>query len=212
MLSDDGKEFRQVYQHDGTVFHGFEDKKPLVVALKNARARYVRLALPGKSYLHLDEVEVYRQNRAEEESGAELPGGPGERLAMVGGPQRASSAGGLGARAKQTLAVCERLAGEVAQVSALTNAVAIARSQTATRPPGLRRVRETAAFSRPAGCERRLALRNPLLGEFDTLLFTKRVPGSFNHMSDQYYGWWSKPGGGIYLLRGFTTDHRPSSA
>jgi hypothetical protein len=48
--------------------------------------------------------------------------------------------------------------------------------------------------------QRWLALKNPLLN-FDTLLFTKRVPPSFNHMSDQYYGWWSKPGGGIYVLR-----------
>jgi hypothetical protein len=47
--------------------------------------------------------------------------------------------------------------------------------------------------------QRRLALRNPLL-DFDTLLFTKRVPSSFNHMSDQYYGWFSKPGGGLYVL------------
>ncbi len=54
--------------------------------------------------------------------------------------------------------------------------------------------------------QRQLALRNPQLREFDTLIFTKRVPGSFNHMSDQYYGWWSKPGGGIFLLRGFTSD------
>jgi hypothetical protein len=54
--------------------------------------------------------------------------------------------------------------------------------------------------------QRQLALRNPLLHQFDTLLFTKRVPGSFNHMSDQYYGWWSKPGGGIFLLRNVTSD------
>jgi len=53
--------------------------------------------------------------------------------------------------------------------------------------------------------QRKLALANPLL-TFDTILFTKRVPPSFNHMSDQYYGWWSKPGGGIYLLRNFKTD------
>ena len=39
--------------------------------------------------------------------------------------------------------------------------------------------------------------------DFDAVLFTKRVPGSFNHMSDQYFGWWSRPGGGIHILRGF---------
>ena len=48
-------------------------------------------------------------------------------------------------------------------------------------------------------------MANPLL-DFDSILVTKRVPGSFNHMSDQYYGWWSRPGGGIYLLKRFKTE------
>ncbi len=50
--------------------------------------------------------------------------------------------------------------------------------------------------------QRNHVLQEPLL-DFDTLLFVKRVPGSFNHMSDQNIGWWSRPGGGIYLLRNF---------
>ncbi|MBI2925235.1 MAG: discoidin domain-containing protein, partial [Verrucomicrobia bacterium] len=54
--------------------------------------------------------------------------------------------------------------------------------------------------------QRTLALANPHLRGFDAILFTTRVPPSFNHMSDQYYGWWSKPGGGIYVLRDFTSD------
>ena len=53
--------------------------------------------------------------------------------------------------------------------------------------------------------QRRLALANPLL-DFEAILVTQRVPGSFNHMSDQYYGWWSRPGGGIYLLKRFKTE------
>jgi hypothetical protein len=48
---------------------------------------------------------------------------------------------------------------------------------------------------------RELVFRNPLL-DFDAILFVKRAPGAFPHMSDQYYGWWSRPGGGIYLLQG----------
>ena len=59
LLSDDGKHFRQVYQHDGTVFYGSTDRKPLAVKLDGAKARFVRLALEGTSYFHLDEVEVY---------------------------------------------------------------------------------------------------------------------------------------------------------
>jgi hypothetical protein len=32
------------------------------------------------------------------------------------------------------------------------------------------------------------------------------VPGQFTHMSDQYYGWWSRPGGGLYVLEDFKSD------
>jgi hypothetical protein len=52
---------------------------------------------------------------------------------------------------------------------------------------------------------RQMVLSDPLL-EFEELLVTKRVPGVYNHMSDQYYGWWSRPGGGIYVLQGFQGD------
>jgi hypothetical protein len=52
---------------------------------------------------------------------------------------------------------------------------------------------------------RRMVLNDPLL-EFEDVLVTTRVPGFYNHMSDQYYGWWSRPGGGIHRLRGFRGD------
>ncbi|MHC4620843.1 MAG: HzsA-related protein [Planctomycetota bacterium] len=52
---------------------------------------------------------------------------------------------------------------------------------------------------------RRMALANPLL-DFDAILFAKAAPGRFPHISDQYYGWWSRPGGGIFLLEGFRGD------
>ena len=59
LLSSDGRQFRQVYQHAGTVFYGATDGKPLTVKLGGAEARFLRLALEGKSYFHLDEVEAY---------------------------------------------------------------------------------------------------------------------------------------------------------
>ena len=52
--------------------------------------------------------------------------------------------------------------------------------------------------------QRELTLAHPLL-DFDSILFVERVPGSFNHMSDQYLGWWSRPGGGIYVMEDFTS-------
>jgi hypothetical protein len=65
----------------------------------------------------------------------------------------------------------------------------------------------TAAQWRPLYLDARwtvrgLALRNPLL-DFDAILFVKSAPTRFPHMSDQFYGWWSRPGGGVFLLEGF---------
>ena len=53
---------------------------------------------------------------------------------------------------------------------------------------------------------RKMAFSNPLLN-FDTILFVKRAPGTLPHMSDQYYGWWSRPGSGVYLIEGFKGDN-----
>jgi len=204
LLSDDGKEFRQVYQHDGTAFRGFDDRKPLAVRLKNESARYVRLGLPGTSYLHLDEVEVFGAANPKKNLALRRPADQSSvsqwSVAHNARPAEADWA----ARAKQTLEVCARLAGETAPASSPVHQhVARLQQQLADLGSGQS---AKPLFLQARRLERQLALPNPLLREFDTLLFTKRVPGSFNHMSDQYYGWWSKPGGGIYLLRGFTTD------
>jgi len=54
-----GADWTEVYQHDGTPFFGYTDGKPLSVDLNGAKARWVKIQLPGVEYLHLDEVEVY---------------------------------------------------------------------------------------------------------------------------------------------------------
>jgi len=59
-----------------------------------------------------------------------------------------------------------------------------------------------AVYFRARWAVREMALKNPLL-DFDSILFVKRAPGLFPHMSDQHYGWWSRPGGGLYILDGF---------
>jgi len=50
---------------------------------------------------------------------------------------------------------------------------------------------------------RRALFADPRLADIDHLLITKRAPGQFSHMSDQYYGWWLRPGGGLYVLENF---------
>ena len=57
MLSGDGRTWRTVYRHDGTLFGG-RDGKPLVVPLNGETARHVRLQLNEANWFHLDEVEV----------------------------------------------------------------------------------------------------------------------------------------------------------
>ena len=61
---------------------------------------------------------------------------------------------------------------------------------------------DRALYIRVRWLVRDLALRNPLL-DFDSIVFSKRRPTQYSHMSDQYYGWWSKPGGGLYIMSGY---------
>ncbi len=210
-VSDDGKRWRTVYQHDGSVFYGSTDRRPLELSLERTAARFVRIQLPGRGYLHLEEVEVFGPREparnlalgrpADQVSVSQwsrdhvLPVGPdwkrsrGRALANSDALERELRAAGVGLDESQAPASAD-------EVSASQGAVGTA----SVADP------EIGAFLNARSRQRLLALRNPLL-DFDALLFTKRTPPSFNHMSDQYYGWWSKPGGGIYLLRGFTTGN-----
>ena len=196
LLSDNGQKFRQVYQHDGTVFQGFADGKPLVVELSGPAGRFVRLALPGRSFLHLDEVEVFGVADARKNLALHRPADQSSvstwSLDHLKRPVEVDWAG----RAKQTLTICEQLGAGQSEIARLQQQLARLGAGPSAQ----------AAFLEARRLQRRLALQNPLLRGFDTLLFVKRTPGSFNHMSDQYYGWWSKPGGGLYLLRGFGSD------
>jgi len=206
-FSDDGREFTEVYQHDGTMFLGHPDKKPLVVSLGGKKTRYVQLGLNGKSYFHLDEVEIY-------------PPGSDENVAR-GKPATQSStsqwsvahdkpAGPKSAhydiatvieRGRKLVESQRRLGANVDVHAATLDAVAKRLdSLPADAPAEVQRK----LYMKARWAVRRMTLGNPLL-DFDTILFVKRVPPMFPHMSDQFYGWWSRPGGGIYLLEGFKT-------
>ena len=77
LFSEDGTEWTQFYQHDGTNFLGQKDGRPLVVPAQGETARFVRIQIPGPQYLHLDEVEVF--------------GGPDETNLALGRPADQSS-------------------------------------------------------------------------------------------------------------------------
>ena len=208
LLSDDGRQFREVYQHDGTVFLGHPDKKPLVVKIDGQSARYVRVQLPGTSYLHLDEVEVYAAK--------------GKQNVALHKPATQSSTSqwsvrhersGPGESKFDTEQVVERglkLAGHLRELGAEVSADAKSIDEVVALlkelPKGASVDARRELDHRARRAVRRMALSNPLL-DFDEILFLKRAPGLFPHVSDQYYGWWSRGGGGICVLSGFKGDN-----
>ncbi|MBI4581764.1 MAG: discoidin domain-containing protein [Planctomycetes bacterium] len=199
LLSDDSSDWRQVYQHDGTTFYGFSDGKPLSVRLEGQAARYVRLQLPGHEYFHLDEIEVYPAGgstnvalgKPANQSSVNTPFPPGHfytEEVISRGLRLAASLENLGLAAAPARRALGELRGRLNSLGDHT-------------PPKARRD----LFLEANWVVRKLALSNPLL-DFDRVLFIKRAPGMLPHMSDQFYGWWSRPGGGIYILEGFKDD------
>ncbi len=206
LLSPDGRAWREAGRHSGPTFFGASDGKPFVFSLGGARARYVRLQLPGVGYLHLDEVEVYSTaqpdvnlalwQRADQSSVSQWSVRhlrPGVEAALKLPVEEVVGRG-------RRLAVDLRAAGVevrpyVAALEQIAAAAATARTPAARHALYLK--------ARHTVCQ--LAFQNPLL-DFDRLLFVKRVSGSYSHMSDQHYGWWSRPGGGLFILEGLKSD------
>ncbi|UCE47818.1 MAG: discoidin domain-containing protein, partial [Phycisphaerales bacterium] len=202
LVSDDVESFKEIYRHDGTAFFGHTDKKPLVVRLEGTSARFVRLQLPGKSYFHLDEVEIYAADGNSNIA-------PGKKATQSSVSQWSVAHRIVPERTpyptprivKRGLLLAENLRQAGVEVSVQRTLRDIARR--------LRGLAEDAAddevrklYFQARWAIREMALSNPLL-DFDRIVFAKRVPPAFPHMSDQYYGWWSRPGGGIYVLEGF---------
>ena len=220
-LSQDGKVFEPFYQHDGTAFLGQSDGKPLLVRCGGRSARYVRLQVPGNNCLHLDEVEI-------------IASGGSDNVAL-GRPATQSSVCEWSTRkdvaqsgSYPTLTVIQqgqRLAVSLQRLAQYKNSSAPLPTSSAgiSWEDEIRTLTETAEaverlpatatesdrrelYFRARYVVRRLALANPLL-DFDDLVLVRGAPGKWSHMSDQYLGWWSQPGGGLYVLHDFKTDH-----
>lgn len=204
LLSDDGRTFRLLYQHAGPTFWGYSDGKPLVVPLQGATGRYLRLQLPGKSYFHLDEVQVYpagsRENAALGKPATQSSVSPWSAVHPPRGAQHQPLPAARVIQSGLALAASLRRLGAPAEAGErLLRALASrVNGNTTELPPDLQRQ----LYLQARWTVRRMAFSNPLL-DFDSILFVKSAPGRFPHISDQYYGWWSRPGGGVYVLEGF---------
>ncbi len=200
-LSDDGKAFREFYRHDGTPFLGHADGKPLVVPAAGAKARYVRLGLEGTSYFHLDEVEVYAK-----ESGENIAIGKSATQSSTSqwsSPPRRSAAVEAEFHVAEVIDRGLRLAEDLKQRG--VDVAEAVETLTSVKASG---TNDQVAYLKAQWAIRSIAISNPLL-DFDEILFVKRQPTMYPHVSDQYYGWWARPGGGIFILSGFKQG-RPS--
>ena len=210
LLSDDAKTWRKVYTHNGQTFGGVPDKKPLTVKLTGQSARYVRLQLAGKTYFHLDEVEIF------------APGGSKNIASRKPADQSSISAWSAKAAAKKVTAAPKlewaRRVADIIRKSQL-RVVELRRDGLDVSAAAGRLEKLSAGVSAMASDKidretyfaarwilRGLTLADPLLN-FRSILVTKRVPGTYSHMSDQYYGWWSRPGGGIHIIDDVRSDN-----
>ena len=156
------------------------------MTLPGQQARYVRLQLPGTSYFHLDEVEIYA-------AGGNDNIALGKPATQSSTSQWSASARPAAARPPATPIVAEVVSEGCSWPSDLRSAAWHVRRRRTELQAMLdargaaagRRCRADAAAAvlpGPAGPIRELALRNPLL-DFDTILFVKRAPTLFPHMS-----------------------------
>ncbi len=214
-LSDDAASWEHVYQHHGTTFFGWPDRRPLVAPLNGRKARYVRIQLPeGSNCLHLDEVEIYPTTnhrnialRMPATQSSTSKWSRRTRLEML--PKYPVSQ--AVERGLQLAANLRQMGAKLDQEDAALRAASARWKQL---PDDAADESKRELYLQARKVVRKLAFANPLLS-FDDLLLVKRVPARFKtsrtsrthtHMSDQYYGWFSRPGGGLYILEGFKTD------
>lgn len=214
LLSDDGHAWRRVYQHDGTIFYGYSDGKPLEVKLNGVRARFVRLQLPQRAHFYLDEVEVFAPGgsknialrkpatQSSTSKWSHPPAAP--KAATVGGREATwtmvASALDL---AKRTLAFVEKVSPRpklARELAAMEKRIAAVRKKTGPSLGSKAGCPEaTALYLEVRRLRRRTILSHPKLG-FARLLINKRPPPAFSHQSDQYLGRHSGLGDGLVIL------------
>jgi hypothetical protein len=200
LLSDGGVHWKTVYAHDGSRFFGHRDQKPLEVTLPEERARFLRIQLEGERSLHLDEVEIFGSDNPARNLALHQPADQ-STVSKWSFDHRPPPEPDWGMRTVEILEHGERL---IQEGTAREIQPELMEEMDRLRALPKDRLGRT-HYLQARRLQRTLALSNPLL-DFEAILVTKRVPGSYSHMSDQYYGWWSRAGGGLYILRGFRED------
>ena len=210
LFGDNPEQLTQVYQHNGEPFFGHGKGDPLTVSFEGKKARFVRLQLPNTTYFHLDEIQVFDVETgknmalgkpATQSSVSQWSTGSGDPSQIVlDWPTIMSKTLQCGTRLAHALADLQVDVGFLE--TTLKNVAAQAESFT---DKTTQQDWQTAYFD-ARWAIRGAMLAHPLL-DFDSILFVKRVPTQFPHLSDQYYGWWTRPGGGVFVLDQFKTPN-----
>ncbi len=214
LLSDDGAQWREVYRHDDTLPVGAGEGKPLIVPLADQRGRMVRIQVPGRTWMHLDEVQVFATD--------------GKTNLAVGKPATQSStsqwstrsiridveqsrAGGA-ALARRALEPLLRRLG-AAQGAFHAELDALLAAETPLDDP-----RWAHLYARAAAVRRELAAatRTPIAPDslgFEEIVFVKRRPYSSDHYYTDIDNGTSPdrfdPRNGIYIFNVRTRAERP---
>jgi len=203
LLSVDGKAWRNVYRHSGAKFGNGD--AALAVPCTGSEARYVRVQLAAKQYLHLNEVQVFAVG-SQENVALHKPANQSSLSEWSADHLSVRAAKSLVDVAQESLTRGEKLATALHGVgvdTAIFSAEAANLKQRLSEAKGLSAEAQQELYFEVRQSVRALSLSNPLLS-FDKLLVTKQLePGWIYHMSDQYLGWWSRPGGGIFVLEDF---------
>ena len=180
----------------------------LVVNLAGRKARWVRVwAGEWRDRMRLSEVEVYgvadpsknialhahadqssvQERRASNDPGDGLP-------PLVYLPVQEALRRGR--------ALAKDLATKGVEVGPAQTAFATVEAALAALPPTAGMPDRMPLYLQARGAVRQLAFANPLLAGCDRILFIKRRPQQLTCMHQQFHGWYSSPGGGIWCLEG----------
>jgi len=215
LVSDDGKDWRQVHDNRGKHFGGVSGAPPLTVnfAPEVIRARFVRLQIRSNQaiYFHLDEVEVYGTEKPKDNIAFGRPADQSSISRWSTAKVAAPKPQPLSRSAAFFLDRGRRLAADLREAGVDTQGFKQQLDELAAQldnlPDDAPAEAQRELYFQVRWVVRRLAFSNPLVN-FDRLLFVKRFTQQtypdicLNHMP-----WVSRPGGDICVLENpFASD------
>ncbi|MCX6898798.1 MAG: discoidin domain-containing protein [Verrucomicrobia bacterium] len=206
LASDDGKQWRQVYDQKGRHFSGVSDAPPLEVKFRQGevKARFVRLQIPSAKpvYFHLDEVEICGSAQPDQNLALRRPATQSSlsrwsKKAAPGPPDMVAAIGHFIERGRRLAVELSRARVNVAAFEReFDDAAGQLHSLGANASPEVAR----RLYVKVRWALRRLAFRNPLLN-FDRLLIVKRFcQETYPDVCLNHMPWVSRPGGDLCVL------------